>query len=312
MASTESMYTLLQARGDLEMGRRLDEMRDSCSILFERLGEGDVLPKGQDIAMVAHTMRFDTSVHTHDYYELMFVSGGEVVNVVDGKELFMGTHDLCVMGLNSSHSLHAVYRDATVINICLRPHLFQTDYFREFLTSDSPTATLLRGEAQSRYLFFPDNTGLLVETLVYAAAADFVGAGFCQSLPLTARVLQLLCETTKLKAHSFHGIDAQTLDILLRISEHPETATVASVAAEFGYSPNYFAQFIRKHTGYSPKEIITKNRMEKAARLLRESDLTVEKVAAEAGYRNCGNFHVSFKRHFGKTPDQYRRASRVS
>ena len=311
MASRESMYTLLQARGDLEMGRRLDEMRETCSILFDHLGEGAFLPEGQDIAMVAHTMQFDTTVHRHDYYELVYVGNGEVVNVVDGKELFMGAHDLCVMGLDTSHSLHAVYRDATVINICLHPRLFRTDYFREFLSSDSPTASLMRGEAQSKYLFFPENAGSLIETLVYTAAADFVGAGFAQSLSLTARVLQLLCETNRLKVHTFYGIDAQTLDILLRISEHPETATVASVAAEFGYSPNYFAQYIRKHTGYSPKEIITKNRMAKAAGLLRETDLTVEKVAAAVGYRNCGNFHLSFKRQFGKTPDQYRRAPRA-
>ena len=311
MASTESMYSLLQMRGDLEMERRIEEMRTSCSVMFERLGKTELLPEGQDIALVAHSMQFDTALHTHDYYELVYVGNGEVVNVVDGKELFMSAHDLCVMGLDTSHSLHAVYRDATVINICLHPRLFESDYFRQFLSSGSPTASLLRGEAQSRYLFFPENAGSLVETLVYACAADFVEAGFRQSLSLTARVLQLLCETTKLKVHTFYGIDAQTLDILLRISEHPETATVASVAAEFGYSPNYFAQYIRKHTGYSPKEIITKHRMAKAAKLLRESDLTVEKVAAAVGYRNCGNFHVSFKRQFGKTPDQYRRLPRV-
>ena len=310
MASNESKYSLLQMRGELEVGRRLEEMRESCAVMFDDLGKSELLPEGEDIALVAHSMQFDTSVHRHDYYELVYVGKGEVINVVDGKELFMSARDLCVMGLDSSHSLHAVYRDATVINVCLHPRLFQTDYFRAFLESDSPTATLLRGEAQNNYLFFPENAGSLIETLVYASAADYVEAGFRQSLSLTARVLQLLCETTKLKVHTFYGIDAKTLDILMRISDHPETATVAGVAAEFGYSPNYFSQFMRKHTGYSPKEIITRHRMNMAAGLLRDSDMTVEKVAAAVGYHNCGNFHLSFKRQFGRTPDEYRHLPR--
>lgn len=311
MGSTNSYFSLLAMQGDIEANKRLDEMNRHFEIAFERLGKRDPLPEGEDVALVAHSMQFDTPVHTHSFYELIYVDKGEVINVVEGKSLYMRAGDLCVMGYESSHSLHAVDRDATVINVCLRRRLFQTDYFREFYAGGSPTAMLLRGEAQNNYLFYPDASRSIVETLVHVAAADYVAAGFRQTLALCARVLQLLCETTRLKVHTYYGIDERTLEILQRIAAHPETATVSSVAREFGYSPNYFSQYIRKHTGYAPKEIITRYRLDRAAALLTQTDMTVERVAEAVGYANCGNFHVIFKRQFGRTPDRFRHEPQV-
>lgn len=306
MASTDSYFSLLAMQGDIEANRRLDEMTHHFEIAFERLGKRDPLPEGEDIALVAHSMQFDTPVHTHSFYELIYVDKGEVINVVGGKSLYMRVGDLCVMGHESSHSLHAVDRDATVINVCLRRRLFQTDYFSEFYAADSPISRLLRGEAESEYLFYPDTSSSIIRTLVHVAASDYVAAGFRQTLALSARVLQLLCETERLKVHTYYGIDEKTLEILQRIAEHPETASVSSVAREFGYSPNYFSQYIRKHTGYAPKEIITRYRLDRAAELLSQTDMSVSRVAEAVGYANCGNFHVIFKRRFGRTPDSYR------
>lgn len=293
-------------QGDIEANRRLDEMKQHYEVAFERLGKRELLPEGEDIALVAHSMQFDTPVHTHNFYELIYVDKGEVINVVEGKSLYMRTGDVCVMGYDSSHSLHAVERNATVINVCLKRRLFHTDYFREFYEGDSPTSRLLRGEAQSNYLFYPDTSSSIIETLVHVAASDYVAVGFRQTLALSARVLQLLCETTRLTVHTYYGIDEHTLEILQRIALNPETATVAGVAREFGYSPNYFSQYIRKHTGYTPKEVITRYRLEKAAALLTQTDMTVARVAEAVGYANIGNFHVIFKRQYGRTPDTFR------
>ena len=41
--------------------------------------------------------------------------------------------------------------------------------------------------------------------------------------------------------------------------------------------------------------------------LLRETDLTVECVAAEVGYENVEHFNRLFKKNYGLTPVQYRK-----
>ena len=55
------------------------------------------------------------------------------------------------------------------------------------------------------------------------------------------------------------------------------------------------------------QEAVRKERMKKARTLLRETDQTVETVAAEVGYENVEHFNRLFKKNYGLTPVQYRK-----
>ena len=50
--------------------------------------------------------------------------------------------------------------------------------------------------------------------------------------------------------------------------------------------------------------------MERASAILRGSDLTVEEVGAMVGYADPGNFHKAFRKYWGSTPGEHRRADR--
>ena len=47
--------------------------------------------------------------------------------------------------------------------------------------------------------------------------------------------------------------------------------------------------------------------MEKAASLLRETELSVAEIAAQVGYESQSKFTAAFKEQFGKLPKEYRR-----
>ena len=55
------------------------------------------------------------------------------------------------------------------------------------------------------------------------------------------------------------------------------------------------------------QEVVKEERMKKARALLRETDQTVETVAAEVGYENVEHFNRLFKKDYGMTPVQYRK-----
>ncbi len=296
---------LLMEMDAFEEREGMIEQGDNARVLFERLG-ADGKPVLDDITLVAHQMPVDTPVHRHDYYEVIYVASGTVINAVHDKELLMRDGDVCIMGVESVHSLRVVDRDALVVNICLRPEIFETDHYREFMESDTPAGSLLRGEGVTSYLFYPDTTSGIIGTLVAAIMNDYVGADRRQTLTMTVRTLLFLCELSRLDVYTYYGIDVQTLEILQRIEFDPATATVAGLAAEYGYSPNYFSQYMRRHTGRTAMEAITKARLGLASRLLRETDASVESVAREVGYSNMGHFHSLFKREFGMTPRAWR------
>ena len=48
------------------------------------------------------------------------------------------------------------------------------------------------------------------------------------------------------------------------------------------------------------------NRLQRAATLLVESDLSVKQIAKKCGYRHAGNLSTAFRNHFGVTPLMFR------
>ena len=57
------------------------------------------------------------------------------------------------------------------------------------------------------------------------------------------------------------------------------------------------------------QEVVKEERMKKARTLLRETNQTVETIAAEVGYENVEHFNRLFKKSYGMTPIQYRKQS---
>jgi AraC-like DNA-binding protein len=85
--------------------------------------------------------------------------------------------------------------------------------------------------------------------------------------------------------------------------------TVAQLAAASGVSRSAFARDFRALVGEPPLTYLTRWRMIIAARLLRETDLPIEAVAARVGYGSSFAFGKAFKRWIGDAPGAYRRAN---
>ncbi|GAA3408964.1 response regulator [Paenibacillus hodogayensis] len=85
-----------------------------------------------------------------------------------------------------------------------------------------------------------------------------------------------------------------------------EPFDLPDVAASVGLSANYFGQLFRRETGERFQDYVKRNRLEKAAHLLRYSHLKVYEVAAETGFPNYRYFTDVFCRQYGRSPSEYR------
>jgi transcriptional regulator GlxA family with amidase domain len=86
--------------------------------------------------------------------------------------------------------------------------------------------------------------------------------------------------------------------------------TVSSLARRAGMSRAVFARKFGVEFGRSPLRYLTEVRMERAAELLRASDLPLAEVAERVGYASEFAFNRAFKRHFLLPPGGYRRNTR--
>lgn len=260
-----------------------------------------------DIFMLAHFMTMPAPLHTHDYIELSYVLSGSLVNIVGGKRLHMLAGSLCVMNLNSSHSLEANDPNTAIINIGLRRGLFAEGIFRAFFEDDNVMAQFLRGETGHSHLFFSDADDQTLLGTILNMAEAYAKAGGTQSFELAARVLLLLDHLSKTPTYSFYGIDNKAMKMLDYIRERSDTVSIKGLARAFGYSENYCTRYIKKHTGRSASEIIADARIAKAELLLTTTDLSNIAVAEAVGYRSYSHFNELFRSYHNMTPGDYRR-----
>lgn len=88
--------------------------------------------------------------------------------------------------------------------------------------------------------------------------------------------------------------------------------TLSNIAQQFSISPNYICRLFSKHLNTTFSSCLSKIRMEHAARLLCESELSVKETAAQSGYDDYFYFCRVFRDTYGCTPTQYRQQARDS
>lgn len=95
---------------------------------------------------------------------------------------------------------------------------------------------------------------------------------------------------------------------LLYIEENfsQETISLNSVAGEVNVSANYFSAIFSQAMQVTFVEYVTGKRMEKAKRLLRQTQMHTGEVASEVGYKDPHYFSFVFKKTQGCTPREYR------
>ena len=89
-----------------------------------------------------------------------------------------------------------------------------------------------------------------------------------------------------------------------------ETLSLNSVAQEVNVSANYFSAIFSKAMQVTFVEYVTGRRMDKAKKLLRQTQMHTGEIALEVGYKDPHYFSFVFKKTQGCTPREYRAGGR--
>lgn len=100
--------------------------------------------------------------------------------------------------------------------------------------------------------------------------------------------------------------DERFTEIMNYIQNHYLTVTLEELAGKFALSTPYLSKYIKEKSGLTFVENVKKIRMKKAKTLLKNSNMTVERVAEQVGYPSVEHFNRLFKKEFQMTPVQYR------
>jgi AraC family transcriptional regulator len=89
-----------------------------------------------------------------------------------------------------------------------------------------------------------------------------------------------------------------------------ESIDLVAMAAVTGLSPSHFARQFRTMTGKAPHQYLMHLRIERAKRLLSETETPIVTVAFACGFANQEHLTRLFKRSWGIAPAAYRRTCR--
>jgi len=90
-----------------------------------------------------------------------------------------------------------------------------------------------------------------------------------------------------------------------------EPLSMRDISSALGLGPVQFTRRFRACHGCNPIEFLTRERLEKARRLLIETDLPLSEIAARCGYSSGFYLSHTWKKHIGSTPGGFRKLHRV-
>ena len=107
--------------------------------------------------------------------------------------------------------------------------------------------------------------------------------------------------------------EAEQVKIIREIHDHltehmEQRVTIEELARQYLINPTTLKTVFKEVYGSSLAAHMKEHRMEKAAALLRETDMSVAEIAGQVGYESQSKFSTAFREQFGQLPKEYRKS----
>jgi transcriptional regulator GlxA family with amidase domain len=119
------------------------------------------------------------------------------------------------------------------------------------------------------------------------------------------------------RLHPRESQDPQLLRRLLRAKDRMDAASheawpIGRLARVSGVSQAHFARSFRQAFGVPPHRYLLTRRLERAAALLRDTDISVTEIAFATGWNSLGSFGRVFRDVTGESPGELRARERAA
>ncbi|KAA0947705.1 MULTISPECIES: AraC family transcriptional regulator [unclassified Pseudomonas] len=121
---------------------------------------------------------------------------------------------------------------------------------------------------------------------------------------LEVHALASTCYAPTLDARSSERIN-KAFDYLM--SELTGDVRLSVIAQRLDMSEPGFSRFFKRITGHGFIDLMRKFRVQRACRLLLQTEMSVADICFEVGYANLSNFNRHFRIEMDQTPSEYRR-----
>ncbi|MBO5197096.1 MAG: helix-turn-helix domain-containing protein [Lachnospiraceae bacterium] len=257
----------------------------------------------------------DTAGHDHNFFELVYITGGTSVHTLNDQTSLLSKGDYFIVDYGSVHQ-YSNSQDFSLINCMFLPEVIDSSLNGCRSFDALMRACLIRYYSPSLHqtsanrIFHDENgqvlallTGMREESLQKKAGYPEV---------LRCRLLEILIITMRslVTPGESHPKNTAVLDAIQYADSHYHTqASLSAFCEEHHYSLPYISRRFRQETGMTFTDYLQKLRIEKSCELLAGSDMRIAEIAQAVGYEDIKFFNRLFKRTLGMPPREYRRVS---
>ncbi len=238
-------------------------------------------------------------IHTHEFWEILLVLEGSLINILDGENRPMQKYDMCLIKKeNIHHIINQTKEQPKYFNIMIRE-----DYLEQLALFISPD-------------FFNDISTNQYKTLTlqsFENIVNIINESFSTPLSNLKKKQKLLqIAVTKLLAEfaiKNEQPDNSIIQRVINIMSNPDNMglTIRDIADKVGYSIEYVIRLFKKNNLDSPNKVFTKIKLDYACELLATTDYKTATISEILGINNANYFNVLFKKNFGISPFAYRK-----
>jgi len=249
-----------------------------------------------------------TGIHWHPEAEILYMrrgavelrSGRHTFTLLPGYIAFVPPGELhTVLGLEDASVYEAMVFSLELLTLP-RTHFFQRELVQP----------LGEGNVRFPYLLLPEDP--LHDTVSQSLDRVCACPRDAEDYKLTVflELVQIFSALkNRLEPHSDDALrkgNAAVKACLMYMEGHfAEHLTLADIAHQVHLHPNYLCGLFKDYTGQTVFQNLIRIRVEKAAALLRESDISVGAAAAACGFDSTGFFTGKFRAIMGITPKAY-------
>lgn len=124
-----------------------------------------------------------------------------------------------------------------------------------------------------------------------------------------------LCEDLALALCKLFAVEtddttlASTIEKYIRANYTDPSLGLNKISDEFQISESYFSHMFKEKTGVNFSTYLENIRMTEAARLIKDSNISLNELYIAVGYNNSNSFRRAFKKVYGMTPSAMRETS---
>lgn len=236
-----------------------------------------------------HSRTYKVQWHSHDYWELVYCTGGQgVFSFENGATIQYGEGDAVAIPPNERHT-NLSTQGFTNIHLTMEDPVFP---FRDAFRVSDEEGNLKHAFSQAKYYFLSD---IHKRELVLGALGELI-------------VSYMIVYRNK---SEFSAPVEQIRSLILHSYAQPDFALDEAVR-QMPFHYDYLRKLFKKEMGITPLEYMTSLRMKKAESLLAAMltrEYSVAEVARMCGFEDALYFSRVFKKTYGCSPSNFAKKS---